>query len=299
MSTITANGRATQDRPTSSPHTAHAAIWRLLAAPFHDNEVKELSKGGKRMPYITARSVMNRLDYTVGVENWWDRYVPGEHSVMCELTIRLPDGSTITKVDAGAYAGMSDPGDDDKSGFSDALKRAAAKFGVGRYLYGDGTPDYRPQPPAATPTRQDPSPALAQPRKLAAPSSPMSEPIPLRSWMDYVQERIDAINVDIAFACDDAKIPQVVLTNREGKPVNIYQVGNHLVKEWLKTGAVTKDQVADKLKKRAVVDAAWEQFPEDFRNDVEPYLKTEHRATLQSVGVEVAEDEPQWEEGRE
>jgi hypothetical protein len=35
---------------------------------------------------------------------------------------------------------MSDEGDDDKSGFSDSFKRAAVKFGIGRYLYKDGVP---------------------------------------------------------------------------------------------------------------------------------------------------------------
>jgi hypothetical protein len=62
--------------------------------------------------------------------------------VLCKLTLRLPDGSTVTKCDAGGYAGLPDSGDDDKSGFSDAFKRAAAKFGVARYLYKDGVPAF-------------------------------------------------------------------------------------------------------------------------------------------------------------
>jgi hypothetical protein len=37
---------------------------------------------------------------------------------------------------------MADSGDDDKSGFSDAFKRACAKFGVARYLYRDGVPAF-------------------------------------------------------------------------------------------------------------------------------------------------------------
>ena len=50
---------------------------------------------------------------------------PLEHSVICRLTISLPDGTTRTKVDAGGYAGMKDEGDDDKSGFADAFERGA------------------------------------------------------------------------------------------------------------------------------------------------------------------------------
>src|SRR5262249_51047790 len=77
-----------------------------------------------------------------GPENWWDDFVPLEHSVICWLTLRLPDGQILTKSDAGGYAGMADPGDDDKSGFADAFKRAAVKFGVARYLYRDGVPRF-------------------------------------------------------------------------------------------------------------------------------------------------------------
>jgi hypothetical protein len=78
----------------------------------------------------------------LGPENWYDEYVPLEHSVICKLTIRLPNGVWLTKCDAGGYAGMSDSGDDDKSGFSDSFKRAAVKFGVARYLYRDGVPNF-------------------------------------------------------------------------------------------------------------------------------------------------------------
>lgn len=113
-------------------------LFAALAAPFADGEVKIRSQANRQLHYITARTAMNRLDDVVGPANWWDRYIPGEKSVLCELTIRLPDGSTITKSDAGGYAGMADSGDDDKSGYSDAFKRACVKFGVARYLYRDG-----------------------------------------------------------------------------------------------------------------------------------------------------------------
>lgn len=119
-------------------------LFTALAAPFEPGEVKQLPKGGMKFDYITARTAMNRLDTVLGPENWWDEYVPLENSVICKLTIRLPDGSTVTKADAGGYAGMSDTGDDDKSGYSDAFKRAAAKFGVARYLYRDGVPSFEP-----------------------------------------------------------------------------------------------------------------------------------------------------------
>jgi hypothetical protein len=117
-------------------------LFAALSAPFDAQETRARMQGGRQVQYITARTAMNRLDSVLGPENWWDEYVPGENSVLCRLTVRLPDGSTLTKADAGGYAGMPDQGDDDKSGFSDAFKRAAVKFGVGRYLYRDGVPTF-------------------------------------------------------------------------------------------------------------------------------------------------------------
>jgi hypothetical protein len=147
--------------------TKFPEVFAALAAPFDPSDVKQRAMpGGKTAHYITARTAMNRLDDVLGPENWRDDYHPLENSVICRLTIRLPDGSEVTKCDAGGYAGMSDSGDDDKSGFSDSFKRAAAKWLVGRYLYNDGYPRFtddgsvpaeaRPEPPRP---RQEPQQA--------------------------------------------------------------------------------------------------------------------------------------------
>lgn len=122
--------------------TQFTDLFAALAAPFASNEVKARSQAGRQLHYVTARTVMNRLDAVVGPENWWDEYAPSDNSVLCRLSVRLPDGQTLTKSDAGGYAGMADHGDDDKSGYSDAFKRAAVKFGVARYLYRDGVPEF-------------------------------------------------------------------------------------------------------------------------------------------------------------
>ena len=74
--------------------------FAALAAPFLPEEVRTRSQGARQVHYITARTAMNRLDQVLGPENWWDEYVPSANSVLCKLTIRLPDGSTVTKADA-------------------------------------------------------------------------------------------------------------------------------------------------------------------------------------------------------
>jgi Rad52/22 family double-strand break repair protein len=154
----------------------HLELFAALAAPFMPEEVRTRPQGVRQLQYITARTVMNRLDDVLGPAGWWDEYVPLENSVICRLTIRLPDGTTLTKSDAGGYAGMADSGDDEKSGFSDAFKRAAVKFGIGRYLYRDGVPRFvhdRVRHPslAADPAQHaHPAPA-ALPHSEPAPSS--------------------------------------------------------------------------------------------------------------------------------
>ncbi len=151
-------------------------LFAALAAPFAPEEVRVRPQGARQLQYITARTVMNRLDDVLGPASWWDEYVPLENSVICRLTIRLPDGTTLTKSDAGGYAGMADSGDDDKSGFSDAFKRAAVKFGIGRYLYRDGVPRFvhdrlRHPSLAADPTQHAHPSAHALPHAESVPSS--------------------------------------------------------------------------------------------------------------------------------
>jgi len=53
---------------------------------------------------------------------------------MCRLRIKLGD-RWISKTDVGSPSEQPDVGDRLKAAFSDALKRAAVKFGIGRYLY--------------------------------------------------------------------------------------------------------------------------------------------------------------------
>ncbi len=82
------------------------------------------------LAYIDARDVMERLDAVCGPANWQDRYEFHGPRTVCYLSIRI-DGEWITKADG---AGDSDV-EAEKGAISDALKRAAVKWGIGRYLY--------------------------------------------------------------------------------------------------------------------------------------------------------------------
>jgi hypothetical protein len=79
---------------------------------------------------------MDRLDAVVGVHNWQDRYqLLPDNAVQCRLRVRI-HGEWVAKADVGSPSDQPDGGDRLKAAFSDALKRAAVKFGIGRYLYG-------------------------------------------------------------------------------------------------------------------------------------------------------------------
>ena len=85
---------------------------------------------GLALAYLTARHVMERLDAVCGAANWQDKYEFHGTRTICYLSIRIGD-EWITKADG---AGDSDV-EAEKGAISDALKRAAVKWGIGRYLY--------------------------------------------------------------------------------------------------------------------------------------------------------------------
>jgi hypothetical protein len=116
------------------------AVARALSAPFDAPEVKfkpAVVSGNRALAlaYVDARVIQDRLDEVCGVAGWQDSYrVLPDGAVVCRLRLRI-GRQWVTKVDVGSPGGQPDNGDRTKAAFSDALKRAAVKFGVGRYLY--------------------------------------------------------------------------------------------------------------------------------------------------------------------
>lgn len=81
------------------------------------------------LAYIDARAVFDWLDEAVGPGGWsteLERLGPGVY--LCRLSVF---GATRTDV---GMAGEHES-EKEKSGASDAIKRAAVQFGIGRYLY--------------------------------------------------------------------------------------------------------------------------------------------------------------------
>lgn len=103
-----------------SPFPFSAHKWRIMASN------KDKTKGLLAY-YIDARDVMDRLDEVVEHGGWSDTYTvltQNPWTVECMLVV-----NGTAKSDVG-------DGDAAKDAYSDAIKRAAVKHGVGRYLYG-------------------------------------------------------------------------------------------------------------------------------------------------------------------
>lgn len=100
--------------------------WRVARV------VEENGDKGKAqvLAYIDARDVMERLDYICGIEGWQCRYSHTATKTVCDIGIRLGD-EWVWKSDG---AGDTDV-EAEKGALSDAFKRAAVRWGIGRYLY--------------------------------------------------------------------------------------------------------------------------------------------------------------------
>lgn len=95
--------------------------------------------------YIDARAVMDRLDKVFGMRWTLDTIVSETKvnnyvAVQAEIRVGMPDGTWVSRTGYGSSDVLLDDrgnstNDPVKSAESDAIKRAAVSFGIGRYLY--------------------------------------------------------------------------------------------------------------------------------------------------------------------
>lgn len=98
--------------------------------------VQQMGKGSSGtmyalvLPYVTNRAIQQRLDDVCGAENWRNEYQYIEKAVLCGISIRMGI-EWITKWDGAEETNIEAV----KGGLSNAMKRAAVQWGIGRYLY--------------------------------------------------------------------------------------------------------------------------------------------------------------------
>jgi hypothetical protein len=116
------------------------SIIKRLKEPFTCKEIEwkiqtttQDKARGMAVAYIDSRAIQKRLDEVVGTFNWQNAYAPWQDKAqICGLSIHNAErGEWVTKFD-GAENTDYEP---IKGGLSDAFKRAAILWGIGRYLY--------------------------------------------------------------------------------------------------------------------------------------------------------------------
>jgi hypothetical protein len=120
------------------------AFWRALTAPFpREAYLTRPGQGGKEFTYIKTQVIENRLDDVCGPGKWSTDFQETTRGVICKLTIFPPDGGVVTKSWGGGFKNDMQTEDSSyKTGFSNAFKATASKFGIGRDLYQVGMPSY-------------------------------------------------------------------------------------------------------------------------------------------------------------
>lgn len=115
-------------RDLSTPFSADDIEWRVSRSGTGPKGIFCLC-----LCYITARAIQQRLDEVCGPENWRveePRILPVKDAFAVGISIRLGD-DWITKWDVAEPTNIEPA----KGGFSGAMKRAGAQWGIGRYLY--------------------------------------------------------------------------------------------------------------------------------------------------------------------
>ena len=119
------------------------SLQNKLEAPFKPSEISwrvgQKTKDGskaKLLAYIDSRDVMSRLDRACGFSNWQCRYgLASDGLIVCDIGLRI-DGEWLWRSNGAGQTQV----EGDKGSCSDAFKRAAVLWGIGRYLYGLDTP---------------------------------------------------------------------------------------------------------------------------------------------------------------
>jgi hypothetical protein len=117
----------------AEPFPAADVEWRMMQC----GKGKDGKPWGKCLAYLTNRAIQSRLDEVCGQENWHDEYqVLDGGRILCGISIRI-NGEWVTKWDGATetVGHTDDPSMPFKGGLSNAEKRTAVKWGIGRYLY--------------------------------------------------------------------------------------------------------------------------------------------------------------------
>lgn len=105
-------------------------LKKVIPYRFRIQSYSKNKPSAQCVAYIDARDVMDLLDQVCGVENWQCSYKEIKNNIYCEISIFI-NGQWVSKMDCGTESKT----EAEKGEASDSFKRAAVKWGIGRFLY--------------------------------------------------------------------------------------------------------------------------------------------------------------------
>jgi hypothetical protein len=123
----------------AAPFPADAVSWRVGNTNVNKQTGKPpegKSAQGMALAYLDARDVMDRLDLVCGPAGWERRHPHVGGTTTCEIAVWVEGRGWIVKSDGAGDTQV----EAEKGSLSDAFKRAAVNWGIGRYLYGLPSP---------------------------------------------------------------------------------------------------------------------------------------------------------------
>lgn len=196
-------------------------MFHLLSEPFPKESIRwraQMVRGDKALAlaYIDARDVMGRLDAACGPGGWQSEHFDVGGKTGCKIGVYIKNG------DYGMWVWKSDGAgatavEGDKGAFSDALKRAAVNWGIGRYLYDLGATwvpcEVHTEGPRSGKFKSfkgDPWQYVKKPPKSQKPSDSFHGPLGITA----LREALKALAGDLGECQDQGQLAAIIETQK-------------------------------------------------------------------------------------
>lgn len=205
--------------------------FEALKAPFPPDRISwrvgsttQDKTKGMALAYIDARDVMERLDDIAGPARWQCDYPHANGKTVCRIGIKI-DEEWVWKADG---AGDTDY-EAEKGALSDAFKRAAVRWGIGRYLYDISSPWVAVEQKGKTYIIKDSE--LPRLQRLLPSAQPKQERPQPAAQKDLGRTYADQILANVATAGADELMPMWKGVVAELKNLGLAQLENPIFLE--------------------------------------------------------------------
>lgn len=115
----------------ANPFAPEDIEWRM-----QQSGTNKKGPWGKCLAYVTNRAIMDRLDAVCGPEGWKNEFTKApDGGILCGLSIGCKNVGSVTEWVTKWDGAQNTDVEAVKGGLSNAMKRAAVQWGIGRYLY--------------------------------------------------------------------------------------------------------------------------------------------------------------------